>query len=70
LISKAANRNDKQDLYGVRMSRQFLLDSLATVPDYTLLCSVDWAPRKLSETVDPVPRRPKPAEKRRRSKTA
>jgi hypothetical protein len=70
LISKAANRNDEQDLYGVRMSRQFLLDSLATVPDYTLLCSVDWAPRKLSEAVDPVPRRPKPAEKRRRSKTA
>lgn len=70
LISKALNRTDKQDLYGVRLSRQLLIDSLAAVPDYTLLCSVDWAPRKVATEIGPVPRRPKPAEKRRRSRTA
>lgn len=70
LISKASHRNDKQDLYGVRLSREILIDSLAAVPDYSLLCSVDWAPRKVSSEIGPVPRRPRPAEKRRRSKTA
>lgn len=70
LISKASNRNDKQDLYGIRLSREILVDSLAAVPDYTLLCSVDWAPRKLSSEIGAVPRRPRPSEKRRRSKTA
>lgn len=70
LISNASNRNDKQDLYGVRLSRELVVDSLAAVPDYTLLCSVDWAPRRVSNAISPIPRRPKPAEKRRRSKTA
>lgn len=68
LISRASNRTDKQDLYGVRLSRDLLVNSLASVPDYSLLCSLDWGPRKVSNV--PVPRRPKPAEKKRKSQTA
>ncbi len=70
LISEASNRGDKQNLYGVRLSRELLVHSFASVPDYTLLCSVDWAPRKLSDAIGPAPRRPKSAEKRRKSQTA
>lgn len=66
LICEAATRNDKQRVYGVRLSPERIADRLASVPDYTLLCSLDWAPTKNSIEITPIPRRPSLPRRKRR----
>jgi hypothetical protein len=66
LISEGRSRTDRHGMYGVCLSRELIAESLAEVPDYTLLCSLDWArKRKAINEHTPVPRRPVLPQKRR-----
>ena len=65
LVCDASTRNDKHRVYGVRLTPERISDRLASVPDYTLLCSLDWAPTKNSIEVDDIPRRPRLPRKKR-----
>lgn len=68
LISEGKSRTDRHRMYGVCLSRELIAQSLAEVPDYTLLCSLDWdRKRKVINEHTPVPRRPVLPQKRRAS---
>lgn len=59
LISEGRRRTDHHGVYGVYLSRERIAKALADVPDYTLLCSLDWErKRKAIDEHTPVPRRP------------
>lgn len=64
LISEHKNRTDRHAMYGLCLSRQRIAEALATVPDYTLLCSLDWEHRTRAKYGTPAPRRPILPEKR------
>lgn len=71
LVSEADTRSDNHKLYGVYLSRERLNDWLACVPDYSLLCSLDWATTKSSKTdARQVPRRPTSPQQKRSSLSA
>jgi hypothetical protein len=68
LISEGKSRTDRHRMYGVCLSRELIAESLAEVPDYTLLCSLEWdRTRKAINEHTPIPRRPALPEKRRAS---
>lgn len=50
--SEAELRVDKRRMYETRLSREEITKCLAWLPDFTLLCSLDWAPMRI-----PAPRR-------------
>lgn len=65
LICEASTRNDRQRLYGDMLTRELMNELLASVPDYTFLCSLDWESIKKSVEVVPIPRRPVSPRKKR-----
>ncbi len=67
LICEASVRNDKQRMYGLRLSTERIADRLASVPDYTLLCSLDWLRNQKAAEAASIPRRPRLPRKRRSS---
>lgn len=50
--SEAEVRVDKRRMYETRLSHDEITKSLAYLPDFSLLCSLDWAPMRI-----PIPRR-------------
>lgn len=52
ISSEADVRVDKRRMYETRLSREEINKRLAWLPDFSLLCSLDWAPTRI-----PIPRR-------------
>lgn len=68
LVCGSGARADGQKMYGLCLSQAVIAERLACVPDYSLLCSIDWAPAKGAGNEGlPVPRRPVLPQKKRRS---
>ena len=68
LICGSDTRADGQKMYGLYLSRDVIAERIACVPDYSLLCSIDWTPVKTQKPDRlPVPRRPGLPQKKRRS---
>jgi hypothetical protein len=68
LVCGSDDRADGQKMYGLSLSREIIAERLACVPDYSLLCSLDWARARNEGTEKlPVPRRPTLPQKKRRS---
>jgi hypothetical protein len=71
VVCGADIRADKHKLYGLTLTRDQLADLIACVPDYSLLCSIDWASGKDGRNDKlPIPRRPSFPQKKRRSLSA
>lgn len=71
IVCGADIRTDGQRLYGLSLSHSQITDRIACVPDYSLLCTIDWAPAKNLRTERlPIPRRPSFPHKKRRSLSA
>jgi hypothetical protein len=68
LICGSDTRADGQKMYGLYLSRDVIAERIACVPDYSLLCSIDWLPAKNPRTDRlSAPRRPILPQKKRRS---
>jgi hypothetical protein len=71
LVCSSDSRADGQTMYGLYLSRSIIAERIACVPDYSLLCSLDWTQAKSSGGDSfPVPRRPILPQKKRRSLSA
>ena len=71
LISEGKSRTDRHRMYGVCLTRELIAESLAQVPDYTLLCSLEWDRKSIPvKEHTPVPRRPVLPQKRRATLSA
>jgi hypothetical protein len=67
LICGSETRADGQKVYGLYISRDIIAERIACVPDYSLLCSIDWVSAKNTRTDKlPIPRRPTLPQKKRR----
>ncbi|MDX6404599.1 MAG: hypothetical protein QOH70_2054 [Blastocatellia bacterium] len=62
---EASARIDKRRMYETRLSRDDVTKRLAWLPDFSLLCSLDWAPLRI-----PVPRSQISSSHRRKNKNA
>lgn len=47
LGSEAHTRVDKRRMYEIRLSQNLIRDRLAQLPDFRLLCAVEWAPTRI-----------------------
>lgn len=65
LISEHKSRTDRHPMYGLSLSRERIAEALASVPDYTLLCSLDWERPRARYKKMTAPRRPVLPEKTR-----
>lgn len=66
VASDKTARKDRQTVYGARLTAELLSQLLSSVPDYTLLCSLEWEREKTSIQVRPTPRRPFSSRRKRR----
>lgn len=68
LVCGSNTRSDGQKMYGLCLSRHIIAERLACVPDYSLLCSIDWVSEKnTANNRLPTPRRPALPQKKRRA---
>jgi hypothetical protein len=68
LVCGSTDSADGQKVYGLHLTRDVIAEWLACVPDYGLLCSLDWEPAKNKGTDKiSIPRRPTLPQKKRRS---
>jgi hypothetical protein len=70
LLSEGSCRRDKCPIYGLTLTRSAILERLACVLDFSLLCVVDWSTKKDENRTSTTPRRPALPHKRRRSLSA
>jgi hypothetical protein len=68
LVCGSSVRSDGQKMYGLCLSRDIIAERIACVPDYSLLCSIDWIQTKgAGKDRTPIPRRPVLPQKKRSS---
>jgi hypothetical protein len=70
MIGEATARVDRHRMYGLCISRGDVAELLAAVPDYSLLCSLDWSTAEQRQEGKRPARRPTVPHKKRRRLTA
>jgi hypothetical protein len=59
-------RTNRRNVYGAQLSRDQISSWLSCLPDYTFLCTIDWAKSASTDGQLIMPRRPRAAQKKRR----